>query len=193
MITAGKSLTVSKMVSKLGYVAITGRGYYLPNEPDTIHPLTNFTPPIVSAFLKKLIIDKFLIGFDYVYYRILPRISKKAVIHLGISEGGGQLLEWQSCVQNIIPILGFAVRDQISKSTLENCDHLAVEDQYVQCLAPDSTYCLHRRFCPFLDPPTSISTIIVDVLIGNRENLGHMLVGVEDVSNLTPALEKFLN
>lgn len=180
---------VAEQVSGLGHPVITARGYLLPKAPKDIRPVSDFAPPFLRKLIDELSHESIFPTSDYIFYRVLPQIGDKAVINLGISAGGGQLIEWQSCVDNNVPVLGFVVREEIARNSLQNCDYLAVQEKYSECMAPDLPYCVHSRFCPFLDDPTSLSTIVTGVFL-KREN--QMLVAVRGAKDLTPALEKFL-
>lgn len=179
---------VTKEISRLGYTAVTARGYYLPHKPGDIRPISGFVPPILRTFLESLARARFL-PYDYIFCDLLPRVCSKAAINLGIPTGGGQLIEWQSSVQSRIPVLGFVIRDEIARGPLENCDHLSVKSEFAECLAPASSYCQRQRFCPFLTSPTNLSTVIASVSINRRD---HMLAAVKHWKDLTPALKKFL-
>ena len=138
---------VAKKLSSLGVAALTGDGYYLPNDPDTLHSLGDISPPIIRELFR---------GSpripEYKYFYIFPRLVSKAAFYM--NDERGQTHELRGCYEARIPFVGFIIHEEITRGE-RDCGYLRRRNGYVECVVPDIEFCSgampRRPFCPFYD------------------------------------------
>jgi hypothetical protein len=175
----GRINHIAQKVSKLGYTALTGFGFYRANDSDTLHPLTEMMPPIVMKLKESIP--------GHIFFHELPRLASKATVDMTIERGQND--ELRGCYDHKIPCLGYVIRETIWKRN--HCMFLTKLDGYVECKSFDKSLCMHnngkRCFCPFTEP-TSISWFSLQLFL-TRDNT---LVAAKELGDLDPALERFL-
>jgi len=154
---------ILKLVASQGRAAITGEGYYLPDDPVTFHKIEEIRPEEAWTFFEKLLPM-------YQYLLHLPRITKKSIFDM--NEERAQAVELIGCHNYGVPALGFIIHPEISRGrdkTNPDCEYLVVNKTYAECVAPASTYCPYhkpaRPFCPFynsVDIPYTYKQLFLD-------------------------------
>lgn len=174
---------VAKKLSSLGAVALTGDGYYLPNDPDTLHPLAEVSPPIIREMFKDPRIP------EYKYFYIFPQLVSKAAFYM--NDERGQTHELMGCHEALIPFIGFIIHKNITIGD-QDCGYLRRRNGYVECVVPETALCSgrmpRRPFCPFYDS-VNISWLVKQLFLekrgGTRQN---RLIAVQSIENLEPML-----
>lgn len=170
---------LAKKVSQLGYAPMTGFGFYTPNAPNQLHPISEMMPPIVMQ-LKQAIPG-------HVFFHEIPRLAGKAILDMTIERGQND--ELRGCFDNKIPALGFVVHRTIRKST--NCSFLANYGSYVECKAFMKALCPHNitpeRFCPFYHS-VGMTWFSLQLFL-TKENT---LIATKDLDSLDAVLPQFL-
>lgn len=172
---------VAQMVASKGFAAITGRGYYKPNHLNNIDNIDHIVPKLMKRLYEKFFSITTL-------WHNLPRITARSIVNMTVFRTN--LIEWEGCVDNKIPVLGFVIRDQIYRNDpLENCDYLDFKGSYSQCASPNTAFCRFQRFCPFLSEPVRLPDIVRRV---QMDTIGNRLIAVARVEDLEIPLSEFL-
>ena len=177
-------IEIAKNISKLGFAAITGMGYFLPNRSEELLEISRISPPVVRDFFT---IDEIPL---YWYYRLFPRLVNKAIVNMSML--GGQIPELEGCFEEKIPTLGFIITEEISRG-IADCAYLSKNQIHTECLVPSHVKCLgiapRRPFCPFYDS-VNISWLYKQLFIRRKEN---RLVAVKRLKSLGLILKDFLS
>jgi hypothetical protein len=137
---------VARTVSKEGFSALTGEGFYLPHDQNEFHQISELFPPLIVKVLKKFKIP------DFVKYHHFPRLVSKAIHYLEPMRG--QRNEVEGCYMWSTPMLGFVTDKRVSEEDKGNCNYLHDAGIYQECLCPDKELCFHpslKQKCPFYD------------------------------------------
>jgi len=173
---------VMKKVSKLGFAAITGKGFYLPKIPRKFHPIGEIMSPTVKSELEEDRIRK------TVFHEYFVLLAQKAISYL--NEIGSQFDELRGCYKNRIPIMGFVIRRSIWREL--PCPYLIPKNNYVECNVPRMALCsaqyIQRRFCPF-HSSSSIPIALKELLFAEENRL----IGIRKLRDIEPVLEEFLH
>jgi len=180
---------IAKMVSSLGFSAIAGFGYYLPNDPDDIHKLEGISPKSIRAIFRAKMSS---LGGDtipeYLFYKVIPRLVWKAIFFM--NESRGQIPELFGCAEERIPSMGFIMADEISRAEA-NCPYLFLNSTYAECTVPDKILCagdaINQPFCPFYHS-VNIPWLFKEIFL--RE--GNRLIATTELENLRPLLQEWL-
>jgi hypothetical protein len=180
-------IELMKNISKLGWAAITGEGYYLPNDPETFHDINEIKPKEVSIFFDKCLPE-------YEYLENFPRIVKKAIIYMNYP--GAWVNELIGCYNFNVPFIGFIIHPEISVGRNvhpPDCEYLIVKDRYVECFAPGKEYCPFHKpanpFCPFylsVDISWTYKQLFLERKVKSR------LIAVHDLKDFEAPLQEFL-
>jgi len=139
---------IGQEVSSRGYLAILGRGFYLPNEPDDFYELTELLPPLLDTFLTSIRMSY------YLYRYILPSILDRAVDNLYPLRTN--VYELEGCYEYQVPVLGFIMDGRIEIEQNE-CEFIMLDDSPIgiskECIATSESQCkgVHSTglSCPF--------------------------------------------
>lgn len=174
---------IAKRLSELGFAPITGMGYYLPNDPNELHDISELNPPVIREI--------FTVGATtrFQYYYLFPRLVSKAVFYM--NDERGQTHELRGCYESFIPFVGFIIHNEISKGE-QDCGYLVNKNGYFECVVPDVALCSglmpKRPFCPFHD---SIDLCFLSqelFLKRRRKYRENRLVAVTNLPNLETML-----
>lgn len=168
-----------KKVSDLGFAAITGKGFYLPNS-SKFYSINEIMSPIIRQEIKRI--------RGYIFAEHFVKLVQGSVFYL--NEIRTQFPELWGSYRNNIPSLGFIKHESISKSA-DNCLYLRVRKDFTQCLTRDRSLCEAEyavgSFCPFY---TS-----VNIPLALRELLytkGNSLFAIKKLKNIDPILKNFI-
>ena len=176
---------VAKRLSSLGVAALTGDGYYLPGDPDTLHPLDEISPPIIRELFRDPRIP------EYKYFYIFPRLVSKAAFYM--NDERGQTHELMGCYEAMIPFVGFIIHDEISRGDEQDCGYLRRRNGYVECVVPEKALCSgkmpRRPFCPFYDS-IHVSWLAKQLFLEKQgEHRQNRLIAVRRMEDLDHMLE----
>jgi hypothetical protein len=142
-------------VSDLGFAAITGRGFYLPNS-HKFYPIKELMSPIIEHEVKRI--------RGYIFAEHFVKLTYGAIFYL--NEIRTQFPELWGAYRNGIPSLGFIQHKTVSH-TSNNCLYLEVKKDFSQCRAPERSLCESEygvgSFCPFymsINIPTSLRELL---------------------------------
>lgn len=173
---------IAKIVSKHGSAAITGKGFYIANEPGRFHVIDEIMPQMIGKI-------KLLVGDRRFFYHF-PRLVNKAIFNMHIERT--QVVELQGCYDFKIPMMGFIRHEDIGHQKKNKCNFLTVKNSYSECIVPSRDLCIHevipRLFCPFYDSvdiPWSSKQLFL-----TEEN---RLVAIEKMSAIETILKEFIS
>lgn len=177
-------MQVARIVSELGFAAITGDGFYSPNNSSDFHDIKEISPPEITELFDVPDIPQ------YHYYHILPRLVRKAIFLM--NDEGGQTIELIGCFDARIPVLGFIVHNVITYGD-SDCVYLLKRGDVSACSVPDHVSCLgnarKRPKCPFYDS-ISISWLSKQLFLRKRQ---HHLVAVKNIQSFRSIINTFLS
>jgi len=139
-------LNIARKISECNYGAMTGMGFYAQNCPDKLHNLDELMLPMALKALKAFDVP------DYIKFRHFPKLVCKAVHHL--SAVRGQRNEAEGCFSIGIPMMGFIMDRQVSRTPKNYCQYLVNYGVYFECMCPSEKFCFYptmKVFCPFYD------------------------------------------
>lgn len=169
---------IAKHVSRLGFASITGKGYYLPGDTSTIHPIEEIFPPSIRTDLLP----------SFYHYRVIARIVSKAIMLVNVVRS--QVEELVVSTEYGIPVLGLLVHDQITRSE-RDCSFLSVKENSAWCVVPSPNLCPasfpHRPFCPFVDS-ANLPYMVLNTLLQER----NYLAAIRDKQSIQTVLNRFL-
>lgn len=177
-------IRLARKISSMGFAAITGEGFYLNDNPSSLHDLEEISPPNIKALFEHPDIPQ------YHYYRILPRLVSKAFFLM--NDERGQTIELIGCFDAGIPVLGFIIHDNITNGD-RDCVYLQKKGDISTCTVPDHLSCLgnarQRPWCPFYDS-VNISWLTKQLFLRRKE---HHLVAVRRIQDLKPIVNIFVS
>jgi hypothetical protein len=174
-------LSVAKIVSELGYNAVTGLGTFAKNNPNNLVGLMDAVPNHAKK-IRSAIPDR-------VVFHELPRLVSKAVIFE--NDERGQYEELSGCFEHKTPSLGFIRHRIISKSG--NCEFLVDKGPFAECYVSEPTLCARQSkngFCPFCDS-VDIPWFTKEMLLAKDH--GNRLIAVKSIGTLRTVIKGFLD
>lgn len=174
----------AQMISKLGFSAVMGKGFYLANQPNIFHPINEITPLVVRTI--KAIVP------SHIFYFHFPRLTQKSVFFMNVERG--QSDELRGCIRFNIPVLGFILHENITSPKprkKRNCIFLRAYRTCSVCLAPFKELCSYDKvttFCPFYDS--------IDISWSSKELFlteDNLLLAAKKLVSARPVLREFLS
>lgn len=143
-------LSIARRISESGFGAVTGLGFFAPNQPDRLHRLQELMTLSTARALEQFNIP------DYIWYRHFPKLVCKAVHHLSVVRG--QRNEAEGCFSAGIRMMGVVLSKKISRKK-KYCNYLSNCGGYSECMCPNDKFCFYptlkardtRLVCPFYD------------------------------------------
>lgn len=175
-------LDVAKKVSECGYGAMTGLGFFAPNQPKELHSLNELMPPIASRALEAFDIP------DYIWFRHFPKLVYQAVHH--VSTVRGQRNEAEGCFSAGVPMMGFILDPRVSRARKKLCPYLVDCGVYFECMCPSEKFCFYptvKIVCPFYDY-VNIPWDVKQLFINERNRL----VATDSSKNVLYVVEECL-
>ena len=173
---------VMKRVSRLGFVAITGKGFYLRNKPSEFHAIKEIMSPKVRSEVEGGKIRRTL------FYEYFVTLAQKAISYL--NEIGTQYDELRGCYKNQIPVCAFIRHESIWRRYI-HCPYLVPKKNYVECTVPKMVLCTRQyirgRFCPFKES-VRVPVALRELLLSEESRL----IGVRKLKDIQPVLREFL-
>jgi hypothetical protein len=181
------SREIAYTISQKGYLAITGKGFYLPNDANEFHQLIELFPEILTWIFEA---DKAQV---LLYRYILPAISDYSIDKLYPNRTNAYELE--GCSEYNVPTLGFIVDERIKEETPEcKLSNVTISNQGIgkECSGEKSSDCENARagkvHCAFYH----ITDIPLVQKIWFFTSKDWRLIAMEDIEMLNDYLDTFL-
>jgi len=137
---------ISRVVCKKGCAAVTGYGYLLPNSCEKWQTTEKLFPSVVKKTMRKFLIPEHIRSLNF------PRLVGRAIHYLEPIRT--QRNEAEGCFRYGIPMIGFAIHEEVGKDSQKLCNYIQDFKFYQECMCPDSKLCFYRELkpkCPFYD------------------------------------------
>jgi hypothetical protein len=176
---------LARKIASQGFMAISGFGFYLPNDPN-LHEAIELYPPFTRGLLESPFFGL------YLYRHIMPEIIAGATNNLSTLRTN--LFELEGCMELSKPVLGYIISPHITefKST---CANLVVigDHRVMECRSSINEPCPkrveNRPVCPFND--------IVDLPLVIKNQFAFedtwVLIALDNINSIDCSLKNFLS
>lgn len=176
---------LARKIASQGFMAISGFGFYLPNDPN-LHEAVELYPPFTRGLLESPFFGL------YLYRNIMPEIIAGATNNLSTLRTN--LFELEGCMELSKPVLGYIISPKVTgfKST---CANLVVIGDHgvMECRSSINDLCPkraeNRSVCPFND--------IVDLPLVVKNQFAFednwVLIAIDNINSIDQPLKKFIS